>query len=149
MVGEVLEVDPDKVRVVRPDSLDSLPSNSPVGSRMAIMLGGAAFHAAQQAQDQADRDCGARSRRAAERVTYENGNVFDAASPDKTRTWTELVTISHRYIHRLPPDMEPGLVGEPHHAGADRQRLPTADGRVQMYPCYSFEFHLDAGDHRS
>src|SRR5690348_2276005 len=46
VVGEVLQVDPDKVRVVRADSLNSLPSNSPVGSRMAIMLGGAAFHAA-------------------------------------------------------------------------------------------------------
>ena len=34
------------MRVVRADSLNSLPSNSPVGSRMAIMLGGAAFHAA-------------------------------------------------------------------------------------------------------
>jgi 3-oxo-Delta1-steroid hydratase/dehydrogenase large subunit len=48
VVGEVLECDPDQVRVVRPDSLASLPSNSPVGSRMAIMLGGAAFHAAQK-----------------------------------------------------------------------------------------------------
>src|SRR5262249_61286564 len=48
VVGEVLEIDPDRIRVVRPDSLASLPSQSPVGSRMAIMLGGAAFHAAHQ-----------------------------------------------------------------------------------------------------
>ena len=48
VVGEVLEIDPDRIRVVRPDSLSSLPSQSPVGSRMAIMLGGAAFHAAQK-----------------------------------------------------------------------------------------------------
>ena len=47
VVGEVLEVDPERVRVIRPDSIASLPSNSPVGSRMAIMLGGAAFHAAE------------------------------------------------------------------------------------------------------
>ena len=47
-VGEVLEIDPDRIRVVRPHSLASLPSQSPVGSRMAIMLGGAAFHAAQK-----------------------------------------------------------------------------------------------------
>ena len=64
VVGEVLEIDPDKVRVVRADSLNSLPSNSPVGSRMAIMLGGAAFHAAKQDQGQAHRHRGARSRRA-------------------------------------------------------------------------------------
>src|SRR5207302_4628356 len=48
VVGEVLEIDPDRIRVVRPDSLSSLPSQSPVGSRMAIMLGGAAYHAAQR-----------------------------------------------------------------------------------------------------
>src|SRR5689334_9420697 len=48
VVGEVLEIDPDRIRVVRPDSLASLPSNSPVGSRMAVMLGGAAFHAAEK-----------------------------------------------------------------------------------------------------
>ena len=31
---------------------------------------------------------------------------------------------------------------QPYHAGADRRALPTPDGRVQMYPCYAFEFHL-------
>jgi len=46
VVGEVLGIDPDRIRVVRPDSLASLPGNSPVGSRMAIMLGGAAANAA-------------------------------------------------------------------------------------------------------
>src|ERR1700744_1364685 len=48
VVGEVLQVDPERVRVIRPDSIASLPSNTPVGSRMAIMLGGAAFHAAEK-----------------------------------------------------------------------------------------------------
>ena len=48
VIGEVLQIDPDLIRVVRPDTLACLPSNSPVGSRMAIMLGGAAFHAAQK-----------------------------------------------------------------------------------------------------
>jgi 2-furoyl-CoA dehydrogenase large subunit len=142
VVGEVLEVDPDKVRVVRADSLNSLPSNSPVGSRMAIMLGGAAFHAANKLKTKfiaiAAHDLGV----PAERLTYENGNVFDASSPDKKRSWTELVTISHRYIHRLPPDMEPGLSVSHIMPVPTGGGLPTADGRVQMYPCYSFEFHL-------
>ena len=142
LVGEVLEVDPDKVRVVRADSLNSLPSNSPVGSRMAIMLGGAAFHAANKLKAKliaiAAHDLGA----SVERMTYENGNVFDASSPDKKRSWTELVTISHRYIHRLPPDMEPGLSVSHIMPVPTGGGLPTADGRVQMYPCYSFEFHL-------
>src|SRR6185436_6703644 len=104
VVGEVLEIDPERVRVTRADSLNSLPSNSPVGSRMAIMLGGATFHAANKLKAKfiavAAHDLGV----PAEHLTYENGNVFDASAPDKKRSWTELVTIAHRYIHRLPPD---------------------------------------------
>src|SRR6185312_15095706 len=78
VAGEVLQVDPDKVRVTRADSLNSLPSNSPVGSRMAIMLGGATFHAANKIKDKliaiAAHDLGV----PAERLVYKDGNVFDA-----------------------------------------------------------------------
>ncbi len=48
IIGEVLERDPEGIRVVHADSLTAMPSNSPVGSRMAIMLGGAAAGAARQ-----------------------------------------------------------------------------------------------------
>ena len=48
VVGEILEREPDTIRVVHADSLTALPSNSPVGSRMAIMLGGAAAGAARK-----------------------------------------------------------------------------------------------------
>src|SRR5438552_2631361 len=51
VVGEILERDPATIRVVRADSLTALPSNSPVGSRMAIMLGGAAAGAAKQIKE--------------------------------------------------------------------------------------------------
>ncbi|HEY5964373.1 MAG TPA: xanthine dehydrogenase family protein molybdopterin-binding subunit [Xanthobacteraceae bacterium] len=142
VVGEVLEVDPDKVRVVRADSLNSLPSNSPVGSRMAIMLGGAAFHAARKIKDKlvaiAAHDLGV----PVECIAYKDGNAFDTSSPDQKRTWAELVTIAHRHIHKLPPDMEPALSVSHIMPVPTGGGLPTADGRVQMYPCYSFEFHL-------
>ena len=149
VVGEVLEIDPDKVRVVRADSLNSLPSNSPVGSRMAIMLGGAAFHAARKIKDKlvaiAAHDLGV----PVERIAYKDGNAFDTSAPDKKRTWAELVTIAHRHIHKLPPDMEPGLSVSHIMPVPTGGGLPTADGRVQMYPCYSFEFHLMLVSHRS
>jgi 2-furoyl-CoA dehydrogenase large subunit len=142
VVGEVLEVDPDKVRVVRADSFNSLPSNSPVGSRMAIMLGGAAFHAANKIKAKlvaiAAHDLGV----PVERIIYKDGDAFDSSAPDKKRTWAELVTIAHRHIHKLPPDMEPGLSVSHIMPVPSGGGLPTADGRVQMYPCYSFEFHL-------
>jgi len=142
VVGEVLEVDPEKVRVIRPDSIASLPSNTPVGSRMAIMLGGAAFHAAEKLKSRliaiAAHDLGI----TAERAIYRDGNVFDRTAPEKRRSWAELVTIAHRHFHRLPPGFEPGLSVSHIMQVPTGGALPTADGRVQMYPCYAFEFHL-------
>jgi 2-furoyl-CoA dehydrogenase large subunit len=142
VVGEVLECDPDQVRVVRPDSLASLPSNSPVGSRMAIMLGGAAFHAAQKLKAKlvaiAAHDLGI----PVERARYNEGTVIDRDNPQSKRTWLDLVAMAHRHFHRLPPDTEPGLAVSHVMQVPTGGTLPTADGRVQMYPCYSFEFHL-------
>ncbi len=142
VVGEVLQVDPEKVRVFRPDSIASLPSNTPVGSRMAIMLGGAAFHAAEKLKSRliaiAAHDLGI----PAERAVYRDGNVLDAAAPDKRRSWAELVAIAHRHFHRLPPGFEPGLSVSHIMQVPTGGALPGADGRVQMYPCYAFEFHL-------
>jgi CO/xanthine dehydrogenase Mo-binding subunit len=142
VVGEVLEVDPEKVRVIRPDSIASLPSNTPVGSRMAIMLGGAAFHAAEKLKSRlvaiAAHDLGM----PIERAVYRDGNVFDSTAPTNRRTWAELVTIAHRHFHRMPPGFEPGLAVSHIMQVPTGGTLPTADGRVQMYPCYAFEFHL-------
>jgi CO/xanthine dehydrogenase Mo-binding subunit len=142
VVGEVLGIDPDHIRVVRPDSLSSLLTQSPVGSRMAIMLGGAAFHAAQKLKSRliaiAAHDLGV----PAERLTYSEGNVFDSSSPRTRLSRIELVNIAHRHIHRMPPDTEPGLAFSHILQVPTGGTLPTPDGRVQMYPCYAFEFHL-------
>ena len=51
IVGEILEMDPDEISIARPNSIESLPGNSPVGSRMAIMLGGAAGKAAKKLKE--------------------------------------------------------------------------------------------------
>jgi 2-furoyl-CoA dehydrogenase large subunit len=142
VIAEVVGRDPDGIRVVRANSLNSLPSNSPVGSRMAIMLGGAAFHAAHKLKAKLTaigaHDLGI----PAERAIYEQGNVYDRAAPDKRRTWEELVAIAHRNFHRLPEGFEPGLAVAHVYQVPTGGALPTADGRVQMYPCFSFEFHL-------
>jgi 2-furoyl-CoA dehydrogenase large subunit len=142
VVGEVLQLDPDSVRVTRPDSLNSLPSGTPVGSRMAIMLGGAAFHAAQKLKAKLTaigaRDLGI----PVERAVYEHGNVHDRQSPSSRRSWADLVNIAHRNYHRMPEGFEPGLAVEHVYPVPTGGTLPTPDGRVHMYPCFSFEFHL-------
>jgi len=142
VIGEVLEIDPDRIRVVRPDSLASLPSQSPVGSRMAIMLGGAAFHAAQKLKARIVAIAAHDLKIPAERATYASGDVFDRAAPQVRRSWVELVTIAHRNLHRLPPGTEPGLAFSHLMQVPMGGKLPTPDGRVQMYPCFAFEFHL-------
>jgi CO/xanthine dehydrogenase Mo-binding subunit len=142
VIGEVLQVDPEMIRVVRPDSLNSLPSGTPVGSRMAIMLGGAAFHAANKLKAKltaiAAHDLGI----PLERAVYDQGNVYDKTKPEHKRTWLDLVQIAWRSYHRMPQDMEPGLATSHVMQVPASQGLPTAEGKVQMYPCTSFEFHL-------
>jgi len=142
VVGEVLELDPERVRVVRSDSLNALPSNSPVGSRMAIMLGGASFHAARKLKDKLVAIGAHNLRIPVERAAYAEGAVFDRDAPEKKLSWMELVTIAHRNFHLLPPGFEPGLSVADIYQVPTGGTLPTPDGRVQMYPCYAFEFHL-------
>jgi 2-furoyl-CoA dehydrogenase large subunit len=142
VIGEVLQVDPDMVRVTRPDSLNSLPSGTPVGSRMAIMLGGAAFHAANKLKAKLTaigaHDLGI----PLERAVYDAGTVSDRDAPQNKRAWADLVQIAFRNYHRMPAGLEPGLAVEHVYQVPTGGTLPTPDGRVQMYPCFSFEFHL-------
>ena len=142
IIGEVLEIDPDRIRVLRPDSLASLPSNSPVGSRMAIMLGGAAYKAAEKLKAKLTaigaHDLGI----APDRAGYADGNVFDRQVPAARRSWSDLVQIAHRNYHRLPDGLEPGLAVSHIEQVPGAGQLPTPEGRIQMYPCFSFEFHL-------
>jgi CO/xanthine dehydrogenase Mo-binding subunit len=106
------------------------------------MLGGAAFHAANKLKAKltaiAAHDLGI----PLERAVYDQGNVYDKTKPEHKRTWLDLVQIAWRSYHRMPQDMEPGLATSHVMQVPASQGLPTAEGKVQMYPCTSFEFHL-------
>ena len=142
VIGEVLERDPAGIRVVRADSLSALPSNSPVGSRMAIMLGGAAAGAAGRIKETLIEIAAHNLGCTVEAVEYAEGDVAVRGQPEKRLAWDDLVTIAHRKHHRMPPGVEPGLqakfVWEVPTGGA----MPTPEGTVQMYPCYAFEAHV-------
>ena len=97
VVGEVLEIEPDLIRVVRPDSLSCLPSNSPVGSRMAIMLGGAAFHAAQKLKTKLMRIGAHQFGLGEDKVAYASGGVSDPKG-GRQLGWAEL-------DHDRPPQL--------------------------------------------
>ena len=61
---------------------------------------------------------------------------------DRRLSWLDLVNIAHRNWHLLPQGFEPGLETNHVYQVPTGGTLPTPDGRVQMYPCHSFEFHL-------
>ena len=142
VIGEVLERDPGTVRVVRADSLGALPSNSPVGSRMAIMLGGAAAGAARQIRETLVAIAAHNFECSPEDLEYRGGDVNLKGAPDKKMSWDQLVEIAHRKFHRMPPGVEPGLQAKFVWEVPTGGGLPDAEGRVQIYPCYSFETHL-------
>jgi 2-furoyl-CoA dehydrogenase large subunit len=109
---------------------------------MAVMLGGAAFHAANKLKDKLIAIGAHTLDIPKERAVYQAGDVIDRDNPDRSCPWSELVTIAHRNYHRMPEGFEPGLSVSHIMQVPAGGTLPTPDGRVQMYPCHSFEFHL-------
>ncbi len=142
VLGEVLERDPDSIRVVHADSLNALPSNSPVGSRMAIMLGGAAAGAAKKIKAALMAIAAHNLGVPEAALEYRDGNISVGDDASKSLSWDQLVEIAHRKFHKLPPGLEPGLQAKFVWEVPTGGGLPTADGRIQMYPCYSFEAHI-------
>jgi 2-furoyl-CoA dehydrogenase large subunit len=142
VVGEVLGRDPGTIRVIHSDSLAALPSNAPVGSRMAIMLGGAAAGAANKLKATIVAIGAHRLGVAPEATEYRDGDVVLASDSSRVVTFAQIVDIAHRKFHELPPGTEPGLQAAHVMEVPTGGTLPTADGRVQMYPCYSFEAHV-------
>ena len=142
VLGEILECDPASIRVVRADSLTALPSNSPVGSRMAIMLGGAAAGAAKQIRETLVAIAAHNFECSPDDLEYRDGSVGVKGAPSKKFSWDQLVEIAHRKFHKLPPGMEPGLQAKFVWEVPTGGGLPTPEGRIQMYPCYAFEAHI-------
>ena len=142
VIGEVLELDPATIRVVRADSLQALPSNSPVGSRMAIMLGGAAAGAARRIRETVIEIAAHNLGCTVEAIEYSEGNASVRGHPERHLTWVDLVTIAHRKFHQMPPGVEPGLQAKFVWEVPTGGGIPTPEGVIQIYPCYSFEAHV-------
>lgn len=141
VAGEVLDVNPDLVKVVRGDSLSGMPSNSPVASRMAIMLGGAVARAARLIRGKMAKIAAYNLRVEEGRVEYVDGNFRVAGQPARLLSWSEVAHIAYRNMHLLPAGMSPGLEETYVLQVPNGGQLPDKDGRVLMYPCYTFEFH--------
>lgn len=142
LVGEELGIAPEEIAVIRADSLTGFPSQSPVGSRMTIVLGRAVHGAASELKAKL-REIGAGVLDIpVDELEYRDGAVVSRGDRAKQVAWDELVAIAHRKQHLMPPGMQPGLEVV-HVAHTPRSGTLTApDGTVQLYPCYSFEVHV-------
>ena len=142
ILGEELERDPDGIRVIHADSLAGLPTRSPVASRMAIMLGGAAAGAAAKIKalllQIASHNLGAPE----SELEYAGGDISVRSEPERKLTWRELCFIAHSQYHKLPDGFEPGLQAIHTWQVPRGGQLPDAEDRVQLYPCFSFQAHL-------
>ncbi len=142
ILGEELERDPDDIRVVHGDTLGAPVTRSPVASRMAIILGGAAAGAAQKLKSRIMQIAAHNLERPVEALEYAGGAVFERGAPERKLSWEEICTIAHRQYHKLPPGMEPGLQVEHVWQVPGGGQLPDADDKVQLYPCFSFQAHI-------
>lgn len=146
LVAEELGIDPERIAVVRADSLSGFPSQSPVGSRMAIVLGRALHGAAAELKVKLCAIGAGMLELAPDEVIYRKGDVVSVADPKRSIGWDELVAVAHRKQHLMPEGMQPGLEVV-HVAHTPRSgTLTGADGTVQLYPCYSFEVHVVLAD---
>jgi CO/xanthine dehydrogenase Mo-binding subunit len=142
LVGEELGRDPDTVAVIRADSLTGMPSQSPVGSRMTIVLGRAIRGAAEELKAKLVTVGAHRLGLSRDEVEYADGDVIAKSDPANRVAWPDLVAIAHRKQHLMPAGLQPGLEVV-HVAHTPRSGQLTADdGTVQIYPCFSFETHL-------
>jgi 2-furoyl-CoA dehydrogenase large subunit len=109
---------------------------------MAIMLGGAAAGAAKKIRSKLLKIAAFNLAIAEENLRYDGGHVSALDDPSKRLSWDALIEIAHRNYHLLPEGMEPGLQEKFVWEVPTGGMLPTEDGRVQMYPCHSFEAHV-------
>ena len=143
VVGEELERDPDGIRVVHADSLEALPTRSPVASRMAIVLGSAAARAARRLRAKMARIAAHDLGEAPERVEYQSGAFFVVGQPERKLGFEEVAGIAHRQLHRMPPGEEPGLQEmEVLQVPGATGQLPDERREIQLYPCFSFQAHV-------
>jgi 2-furoyl-CoA dehydrogenase large subunit len=142
LVGEELGRDPETIAVIRADSLTGMPSQSPVGSRMTIVLGQAIRGAADELKAKVRAIAAHNLGATPEEVGYEGGDVVVRSDPARRLGWRDIVAIAHRKQHLMPPRTQPGLEVV-HVAHTPRSGgLAQQDGTVQLYPCYSFEAHV-------
>jgi len=142
IAGEELERDPDTIRVVHGDSLEALPTRSPVASRMTIVLGTATSQASREIREKmitiAAHDLGVEK----DQIEYADGEFSVRGDPARKLDWIEICHIAHKQFHRMPPGHELGLQAYSVQQVPGAGQMPDENNEVPLYPCFSFQAHV-------
>ena len=142
IAGEELERDPDDIRVVHGDSMDALPTRSPVASRMAIVLGGATSEAARKIKQSMTKIAAHNLEVPPDQVEYAAGEFSVRGEPARKLTWEQIAFIAHRQFHKMPPDVDLGIQAMAVTQVPGGGQMPNENREVQLYPCFSFQAHI-------
>jgi len=142
IIGEQLGLEPSTIRVIHLDTLSGMPTNTPVASRMAIMLGGAASGAAKLIHDRVLLIAAHLLDASADSLELKDGFIRVKTRPDHCISFKKLAFIANRKDDLMPDSVEPGLQATYVWQVPGGGVLPDKNGVVQMYPCYSFATHI-------
>lgn len=142
VLAEAFDLPPDQIVVVRSNSLEGLPTLTPVASRMSVMLPTAVMGAAERVLHKARAIAAHALEIREEDVAYRAGRFYPRGHPGRGLSLQEVAWIAHRQYHRMPPGLEPGLQATFVAQVPAGGRLPDRQGRVQMYPAYGFSAHV-------
>jgi len=141
VVGAELGVPAEQITVIRADSLSTLPTHMPIASRSALMLGSAAFLAAQEVKQKMARIAAHNLEAAPADMEYKDG-AFCVRGTSRSLSFAEVAKIAHRQWHRMPPNEEAGLQSTRVWMAPTTGQLPDSKNRVQIYPCSAFGAHV-------
>ncbi|HSE94014.1 MAG TPA: molybdopterin cofactor-binding domain-containing protein, partial [Methylomirabilota bacterium] len=142
-IAEEFGIEPGKVTVTYDDSLHGLPGAGPGGSRMTVMLTGAAVGAARKLKDKMARIAAHLLEAAPEDIVFQNGGAMVRGAPQKVLTYADLGLKAYWFKLDLPQGMESGLEAR-HTYDHPFLTMPSADRKDlgSFYPMMAHGTHI-------
>ncbi|HEX2481369.1 MAG TPA: xanthine dehydrogenase family protein molybdopterin-binding subunit [Methylomirabilota bacterium] len=109
VLAEEFGVDPGSVSVIYEDSLRALPAAGPGGSRLTVMLAGAATGAARKLREKILRIAGHLMEVSPDDLVLAEGKVSVKGVPQRALSLPDVAAHAHFFKMSLPADLETGL----------------------------------------
>ena len=146
LVCESLQVEPDRVMVVRADSTGGVPSVATTGSRMHLMMGAAVLGAAAKIKDKMVSIAAQAMGVEPGMVELRDGQFIAKLLPGVQLSFDEVAGIAYRRADLRPANMEPALVEtyvyRTPKSGERESNWRDGAFRTRGYTSFAFAAHL-------